>query len=167
MWLGKKNDMGYWDIDYDGLVRQNVPVRLRKGVMLAWLGVLVSPVRAMYGVWKASRAANLYVLAHNGQVCYLEAALNDTFDMVNRGLYIVDADEVDPEYWALDAEDAPVWWGLDSEADPDYWPLDSEVTGTGAFVVHVPGTVTFDMARLVPLVNYYKLPGTTYTVVID
>jgi hypothetical protein len=76
--------MGFFDIDYNVKAWQSLPVRLRQAVQYAWLKVLVSPVVYLAGLFKVNRDANLYELAHDGQVCFLEAVLNDTFDPVVR-----------------------------------------------------------------------------------
>ena len=169
--------MGFFDIDYDSLVQQLLPVRLRQSVMIAWLKALVSPVKWLYNLFKAKRKSNLYLLAHDGQVCYLEAALNDAFDPITRGIYITDGPFKDPLYLYLDTEVKPVWLGLISEEgtttypDPEILFTDTETYALGiCFIVHVPMLVAigagYDVIRLKALVDLYRLPGRySYSVV--
>ena len=118
----------------------------------------------MQGLFDANRAADLYVLSHNGQCCYLQAALNDLFDNALRRIYISNGNSIVPSWWALDSENKPEWWALDSEDEPAWWPLDSELSNLG-FTVNVPSALTFSNAQMVALVNKYKLPGTVYRIV--
>jgi len=165
--------MGLFDVNYGNLVTQQIPVRLRNGVMMAWLKALVSPVVYLKGLFDTNRANNLYNLAHNGQVCYLQAALNDVFDDVSRRIYITDGQYDDPLFIYRAIELKPVWLGRVSEEGSTTYP-DPEVLYTAAetyllgvsFVVHVPSAVTFDMAHLRAVVDKYRLPGKgNYTVV--
>ncbi|MFI5196962.1 MAG: hypothetical protein ACHQD8_07715, partial [Chitinophagales bacterium] len=165
-----------FDVDYNVLVKQLLPVRLRQSKIFAWLKCLLAPVKWLYNLFKIYRDNNLYMLAHNSEVCYLEAALNDTFDSINRGIYLSDGVYVDPVYIYLVPELKPVFIDLASEIGtsvipaPDPVPLylDEEIyAGIGAytFIVNVPVAVTFDMARLRALVDLYRLPGKKYNVV--
>jgi len=171
--------MSVYDVDIDVVSDLNVPVRLRQQVMTAWLRVLVSPVVYLQGQFNAFKASTLYYLGHNSQVCYMQAALNDTFDPVDRGIFISDGPYEDPIYSYLDDEDKPVFIDLDSEVgdsvipDPDPVPLytDIETYSLGVqFVVNVPSAVAgmpgYDVNYLRGLVNKYRLPGkNNYTVV--
>jgi hypothetical protein len=169
--------MGFFDINYDALIPQLTPVKLRKPVMTAWLKVLVSPVKWLYDQFKTSRKGNLYTLAHNGQVCYLEAVLNDAFDPIVRGVYVTDGPFRDPLFLYLDAEVKPLWVGLTSEIgitpypDPEILYTDGETYALGiCFIIHVPISVAggpgYDVTRLRALTDKFRLPGrTNYTVV--
>lgn len=160
--------MGFFNIDYDSLVYQLLPVRLRRSVILAWLKCLVSQVKWLYRLFAAYRKNNLYLLAHNGQVCFMEATLNDTFDPVLRGIYITDGSFKDPLFLYLDTEVKPLWLGLASEAgttsypDPQVLFTSSETYMLGVcFVVNIPLLVSlstgYDEVRLRALSDLYRL----------
>lgn len=162
--------MGIFDIDYSGLVVQLLPVRLRNNKMTSWLNCLVSPVAWLYNLFKANRKNNLYILAHDSQVCYLQAALNDVFDPVSRGIQVVDGPFEDPLYLYLNPELKPLWLGMVSEEgtttypDPQVLYTDAETTLLGiCFIVKVPlavaGGAGYDVLRLKALVDFYRLPG--------
>lgn len=163
-------------MDFDVLVKQLLPVRLRQTKTIAWVKCIVAPVKWLFGLFKIFRSGNLYTLAHDGQICYLEAALNDMFDPILRRVFISDGIYVDPVSVYLVTELKPVFIDLASEVgsgaipnpDPVRLYLDAEVdAGVGAytFVVNVPISVMFDMARLRALVDQYRLPGRRYNVV--
>ncbi len=169
--------MGFFDVDYDRLTLQLLPVRLRQNTTLAWVNVLVSPVKWLFGLFRSNRNNDLYLLAHNGQVCYLEAVLNDAFDPVSRGIYITDGPFEDPLFIYLDTESKPLWLGLAGEAgtttypDPAVLYTDAETYALGiCFIVHVPLLVAsgsgYDLARLKAFVDLYRLPGRSYYSVV-
>src|SRR5690606_7343834 len=107
--------MTIFDVDFNVLVKQLLPVRLRQTIMNAWLKCLVTPVRQMYTTFMLNRKADRYRPAHNSPVCYREAALNATFDNLYRRIYISDPDSHEPVYLYQDVEDKDVYVGLDSE----------------------------------------------------
>ena len=173
--------MSIFDIDYSsaGLPKYLSPVSLRNSMMLSWLGVLVCPVTYLYGLFSQNRWNNIYWLSHGGQVCYLEAVLNDMFDMVGRGIYIADGPYVDPDFIYEVVENKPLFIDLVSEIgtsvipDPDPLPLYTtmETYWSGVqFVINVPVAVAtsagYDLHRLKALVNKYRLAGkNNYSVV--
>jgi hypothetical protein len=158
--------MPFYDIDYDVLVWQLMPVRLRKAIGYAWLKCLVEPVKWLHTRFLNYRAGNLYRLAHNSQVAYMEAALNDTFDNVLRRIYLIDGSYEDPLFVYLVPEDKPLWLGLMSEIGSTTYsnPLalftndETSLLGTG-FIVIVPMGLSFDMQRMRALVDLYRLAG--------
>lgn len=164
--------MGLFDVNYDNVVWYALPVRLRKVVQYAWLRCLITPVKWLAQMFRANRTGNLYRLAHNSQVVYLEAALNDTFDSISRRIYIADGPFRDPLYTYLVPEEKPLWIGLISETgttiypDPEvlYTDMETAVMGIG-FIVMIPAAITFNMARLKAMVDLYRLAGrTNYTI---
>ena len=165
--------MALFDIDSNNLVWQQMPVRLRMAIHYAWLKCLAAPRNWLYGVFKANRANNLYIIAHNGQVCKLEAVLNDTFDPVNRGIYITDGAALDPLFVYTVPEAKPLALGKRSEigsttyTNPRPLYTNNEVNSFGAsFIINIPMAVAYDADRLKSLVNYYRLVGRTkYSIV--
>jgi hypothetical protein len=154
--------MGFWDIDYDLLPARLLPVRIRKGTFIAWLKALLAPVKELYNNLLDYRQASLYGLAHNGQVCYLEAALNDVFDPVGRGIIITDGSYTDPLWLAIGLEEAPMWLPMDGEGSPLWLPTDAEVAEMGFdFIVIVPSGLmgAAEEPRLRALVDKYRIAG--------
>lgn len=156
--------MGVYDIDFDKVVRLETPTRLRKSVRLAWLRVMVWCVKFLYGLFVVFRNDRVYRMAHNSQVCYMEAVLNDAFDPDLRRIYIDDPEYVDPVYVYLPPEELPVWLATDIELPVmDYEapvPLyvDSEISVSGPqFIVYYPVDLTIDEDRMRALINKYRL----------
>jgi hypothetical protein len=161
-----------FDVDFDALVWRLLPVRLRGAKMYAWLKVLVVPMRYVYGLFMANRQANLYRLAHNGQVCKMEAVLNDAFDPDDKRIFISDGPFKDPIYIYRRAEQKPVALYTAGEHLPNYLYTRDETAAMGIqFYVNVPTAVTltggYSAIRLKSLVNKYRLPGiTNYAIII-
>lgn len=158
--------MGFFDINYDALRTQLLPVRLRKPNTKAWLGSLLAPVKWLHNKFRAHRANNLYDLAHNSQVVYLQAALNDTFDPAGRGIIIADGPYEDPLFVYLPTELSPLWLGLESEAGtmpfttPTASFTEAETSLMGnAFIVKVPASISFDAGRMKALIDKYRVAG--------
>ncbi len=165
--------MGFFDIDHNAKAWQTLPVRLRQAAQYAWVKVLVSPVLYLSGLFSANRDEKLYELAHNGQVCYLEAVLNDVFDSVGRGIYIEDPDYIDPLFLFPPLHLKPVYLGLTSEAgttaypDPQWLYLRGELYSGGGvqFIVHVPVGLPYDLNRMKAVIEKYRLISkTNYTI---
>lgn len=158
--------MGFFDISYDILRVQLLPVRLRKSNTNAWLKCLIAPVKWLYYQFMQQRAADRYLLAHNSQVVYLEAVLNDMFDPLTRGIYIADGLFEDPVYAFLVTETHPMWIGLTAESGSVsfslpttlYTATETSVLGN-AFIVKVPAAVVFDTDRMRALINRYRIAG--------
>ncbi len=162
--------MSVFDVNYnsDGLPNSSIAVRLRKAKMLAWLKTLVSPVAYLYGLFSTNRTNNLYWLNHSSQVCYIEAALNDVFDPVVRGIYISDGFYADPVYLYQRSEEKPVYLARRSEVgttayqSPSWLYTRAETYAVGfQFIVNVPHSVSvavgYDVNRLRAIVDKYRL----------
>jgi hypothetical protein len=164
--------MSVFDVDIDQTVTANLPARMRQPVFSAWLRCLLAPAYFLKGLFDAARAADLYELSHNGQVCFLEAALNDVFDTVGRSITISDPPYCDFLTAYLVAEIPPraaINVYLHSETVPAgthaLLPLftAAEVgVDDNCFVVQVPATLGLSsdqILRLRALVDKYRLPG--------
>jgi hypothetical protein len=160
--------MSLFDIDFDILVWQNMPVRLRQSKQYAWLKCLASPVRYLFGLFSTNRSNNLYTLKNNGQVCIIESVLNDIFDNTGRGIFISDPAYHDPLFIYKTPEDKPVYLDMDSEIGthvipapdpPDLYTESETSLFAAAFIVHVPVSVSFDAERMKAIIDFYRLPG--------
>jgi hypothetical protein len=156
--------MSVFDIDFNELVKQLVPVRLRRPKTMRWLRCLMVPIAELHATFASNRRDNLYWARHNTQVVYLQAVLNDTFDPSLRGIYITDGNTTDPVYIFLKPEDHPRQLPLAAEAaiygNPLWLYTAAECAGSEfCFVVKVPTALTYDLVRLRALTDKYRLPG--------
>ena len=151
-------------MDFNKKGWEQLPVWWRQTTFYAWIKVIVSPVIYLAGLFKANRDKNIYDLGINGQVCYLEKALNDVFDATDRRIYIDDPDYVDPIYVYRTDELKTIWLGKTGETIvgmtnpiPAYLRSEEYTGGGLQFKVMVPLAVTYDAARMRALVNKYRL----------
>lgn len=167
--------MGFFDVEYDVLRVQLLPVRLRKAVHKAWIQCLIAPVVYLYSLYMLFRTAKLYDLAHNSQICYMEAAFNDAFDNTLRRIYIGDGEYIDPVYLYTIPEELEVPLALESELpvmayDAPAWLYTEPETYAVSvqFVVYYPADLTdipADMPRFRAVVDKYRLASKyNYTV---
>ena len=72
-----------YQVNFDKWILSVLPSFLRHSLMFAFLRAMCKPITAdstgIYPRFLTARKEHLYRLAHNGQVCYLRAALNDAF----------------------------------------------------------------------------------------
>ena len=154
--------MSYYDIVFNNVINDQLPDLLRTDLNVRWLRVLMTPIRWLYYVFYANRIANLYYLQHNGQVCYLEAVLNDMFDTYLRRIYIVDAAYAEAISLYTRVESHPVVIYTRAEAQPLPLYTRDEISiadSADVFVVMVPVDVTFSEVRMRSLIDKYRLPS--------
>lgn len=154
-----------YDIDWQRLVRWNLPERMHTTKQLKWLYSLVYPIVLIHNIFKKYRKAKLYEIAMNYQVCYLEAFLNDRFDFTQRRIYIDDAETVEQLYLYIRVEEKPVYLYRRSEDKPMYLYLRGEVAGDLSydFIVWVPTDAVYDEAEMRAMVAT-KICGKRYKI---
>jgi hypothetical protein len=151
--------MSLFDIDPIALMRQSVPAQLRKNRLMALIEVLAVPFVFLFNLFKARRAETLYRLAHNSQVCRMEAVLNDQFDHLFRRIRIVDAPEIDGLFLFRRDEQKPLFVYRKNEPAHAYMYRRQETSTDGGpgFIVKVPAAVAYDPALMRALINEYRL----------
>ncbi len=164
--------MSVFDVDIPGIITYNIPARLRQPVIAAWLRCLCAPCVFLKNLFDANRSNNLYYLNHSGQVCFVEAALNDVFDPIARHINIDDPPYFDfiPLYLGTEIPPQSVQTlYLVTETTPagikPVLPLclGSEVgVDDNCFVVMVPASLSLTAGQFTHLravVDKYRLPG--------
>ena len=151
----------FFDIDFARLVIFLTPPLLRSRKMIYWMQCNVVPLAIIHSIFTNNRAANLYNLAHNGQVCFLRKALNDGFDQNLRRIYISDGNEYNRQYIYTNAEQQPKYLGTMYLRNAD----DYADTGID-FRVIVP--FGFDLNgnyhQLKAMIDFYKLASKRYKI---
>lgn len=149
----------FFDINFNQLVEERIPPRMRRPRVLAFAKALSMEVSRQHNQFRVNRKSNLYRLAITPQVCYLERMLNDRYDYTNRRIYIGDGNDQPPTYIYQSAEQKPLYLG-------------SQTIYTGGesgelkddFIVNVPAVIVFEDAEMVALINVYKLAGTKFKI---
>ncbi|WP_418450196.1 hypothetical protein [Alistipes sp.] len=82
--------MDSFDVDFRKLGSLLLPTFWRRPLLTAFVEALLTPLHEIHADFTRARSKTNYRLSHNGQVCYLRAVLNDTFDPVGRRITITD-----------------------------------------------------------------------------
>lgn len=169
------NYSNIYTIHFRELVNILTPPFLRKIRYVDFLEALLKPLEEINYSLKVARKDAIYKVTHNGQVVYLEAVLNDSYDQSLRRIYIDDFPIFDPLYIYPEADERPVYIYADSEENPVYlYPEGSGYQGAPFdFVVHVPVEyrplnafeLELFLTQMRGLINYYKLASKRYTIV--
>lgn len=154
--------------DFDEVIEFNLPIHLRQFKILAYLKFISTPFKRLLNEFYEFTNKVKYEVSFNGQVIYLEHILNDTFDNVNRGIYITDADQEDQVFLFNQAEQNEKTYLYNiSESGPEtYLYNQSESLSWPNFIVNVPSGVTYDENQMKALINKYKLAGKKYKIVV-
>lgn len=70
----------WFNVQWKKLAVLLTPTFLRSELMKSWIDLLMKAINDIHYQWLQFRKSNIYILAHNSQVCYLRGALNDRFD---------------------------------------------------------------------------------------
>ena len=139
-------------VDFDKWVLSMLPMLLRTKIMFALCRATTAPIRSIYERFVAKRNAHNYTLHHNGQVCYLRAALNDAFGVT--GFDIVDYDDGRGEWQFAKSE----------ELDHHLYAVDEKLDDDGN-----PVPILYDEARLNLAQNTFivQVPAAVYATSLD
>lgn len=161
-----------YNIDFERLASLVTHKEYRRPKYLGFVVALIRPIATAYASFLVWRSGCNYRLSHNGQVCYLQAALNDSFDPELRRIFIRNAVIQEP-LWSYEPEDMKPIYTYEIEDDyPVYIRDESEFFGGGNdFTVWVPITlhpVESELQNLTTrmrgLIDYYKLYCKNYNI---
>ncbi|MBL7902958.1 MAG: hypothetical protein JNK73_13255 [Bacteroidia bacterium] len=79
-------------INFAKVIKENLPGDLRTEKRVSFITAAIRPFKIMFNELLVKFNYFIYRCNFNGQVIYLETALNDTFDPIDRGIYIEDID---------------------------------------------------------------------------
>lgn len=152
------------DIDFKKLALWYIPAWLRQPTFLLLIYAALMPIIRLFNMLKSYYDSKVYRLTHNGQVCYLEAVLNDKLDATLRRIWIGDFQGKNRIYFWPELERRDV-----NFEDVQFFWSESDYGDSGVdFTIHLPaGVATSEpqMAYLRSLANEYKLAGKQYNVV--
>ena len=152
--------MRIFDLTLRKLIVLLLPTFLRKPRTVAWLQMLIAPLEQLQYDFAQKRTADLVVLSHNGQKCYLRKILNDTFDKHLRRIRISDMRLFNAVYVFTEAENEPL--SLQDDA-PAYLYSEAEMQVSGVnFSVHLPAELRSREVEVRALTDTYKLASKRY-----
>lgn len=149
----------WYNVDFTKLPVRLLPTFLRNPKMVSWVKSFCHPIGEIYDLWSINRIDNLYKVKHNGQICYLRAALNDRFDPSYRRIRIQEGNQYMYQYIHVDNELPPRYLGV------MYLYQDSDYGDTGVdFIVEVPQDLKYDEYTMKTMINFYKLASKRYKI---
>lgn len=156
-----------YGVNWQKLAHWYTPVHWRFQVLLSWVKAVAGLSNDLYNRFRAYRNIIKYSLLITPQVCYLEKALNDRYDIVQRRIYIDDGPEFLPIAFFRRVENKPVAIFRRSEGIGLVLYRRAETAQFGVdFIVHIPSDIVFDMPELRAFVTGYKLTTKTFGVQI-
>lgn len=150
----------FYDIDIDKWGRQLLPPVLRRKRLQAFLRVLLLPLQQMKQSFSSYRDSAIGRVNVNGQVIYMEKALNDAFFLTEREISITDAAGdmsrlyPEPEYTFIVHGDGAASY-VKGEGDPRY---------TADFTVNVPSFLSDVQDTVREVIEYNKPAGRSYEI---
>ena len=151
----------WFNVQWKKLAVLLTPTFLRSELMKSWIELLMEGINDIHYQWLQFRKSNIYILAHNSQVCYLRGALNDRFDNEQRRIQIIDGNKYTRKYIYTDEKQKPRFLGI------IYIHGDEDYSDTGVdFIVQVPNDIIFNINEMKGLIDFYKLASKRYKIVI-
>ena len=149
----------WYNVKHKTLAVLHLPTFLRSASMVAWVQCLSAPMDDLQYSFVQNRSSNTYIMQHNGQVCYLRAALNDRFDNELRRIKIVDGNRYKRQYIYTRGENKPKYLGT------MYLYERSDYSDTGVdFIVLVPKTLMYNDYEMRALIDLYRLASKRYKI---
>lgn len=153
--------------DIDKLAVLQLPIILRRSRLLAFVGVLLSPIGRLEALFDILREDVEYRMAHNSQVTKLRSLLNDLLDEELRRIEIADAEPAGGNVYLYNRElEKPLHIPTRGTSITLYYRGYAPEKDIN-FVVTVPSDWQDDaalMARLQALVRAYKLASKRYII---
>lgn len=168
-----------FEIDYDELIVELLPTRLRKPKHIYWLSLLITPYKKMLRELKVHREETLYKITHDSRSGSIENVLNDAFDNVERRIRVKSPQKGVPTYLPQytpfyletgeqEAEESNPLITYLPQYTPFYIYREGEIAEVFVdFEVIVPADLnlqTSDEIRLKSLVRYYALKDKTFKI---
>ncbi|MCM1302100.1 MAG: hypothetical protein NC250_01200 [Alistipes senegalensis] len=159
--------MRKYDINFKQLALLLLPTFLRRPMMASLTYAVITPLNCIHAKFLRFRNDAAYRLNHNGQVCYLRAALNDTFDPELRRITVTDtAQNVGVMLVFRRDEDRPILVPL--RGSDTVLPVNRRGFGGVSgydFVVNIPLALRgIDEARLTAVADTYKLASKRFAI---
>jgi len=155
----------WWNLDILKFGLLLLPPALRKKRTFAFLCALLAALADLKGRFVEYRSRCDAKLQVNGQVIYIEKALNDRFFLENRDIYITERDvsDIPPIVWLFNGASPEVY--LYGEGDANVtWLGEGGQNNTMAYIVNVPSYLEGNLNEIRDLVEFYKPAGRKYII---
>lgn len=196
-----------YNVNWDKIIKQNLPLFLHILFRLDWIRSLIKPFKIIYNDFLIVKQEYIYKVRFTGQICYLKTILNQKFDPINNGIYITSTGPSGKYYIYRRSELKPPMYlysrwqplvsyaigvyvveghyvygpstntnvGIQPSLYPGIWPIHkkidflrrrSEFNLQYDFEINIPATLVYNSLHLRAVVDYYKLAGKRYQIVL-
>lgn len=138
-----------------------LPPPLRKKKMFAFLKVLTLPISYLHDELMKYRDLCDSRLSVNGQVIYIEKALNDYFLLQNKDIYISDIEGIIRSAYLRNESPSNYFY---NEGSNKHTYLHNGANGHLKFIVNVPSYLEDRIEEIKNIVEYNKPAGRVYTI---
>ena len=155
----------WYNLDIYKFALHLIPPSLRKSKLTVILNVLLYPFGLLYQAFGAFRNNSLKRLNINGQVIYIEKALNDAYNLDKKEIFITDVDssaEGDSIIFPDNEKTMCVY--ANGEANVLYISSQNEGSHEGDFIVNLPSFLEAELNNIKNIVNYNKPAGRSYVI---
>ncbi|RXK57578.1 hypothetical protein ESA94_20480 [Lacibacter luteus] len=154
-----------YNVDFKKLGLQTMYEHWRKAKHNGWIKAVLQPLVTLYSLFVIYRNTQRYKLQITPQVCFLEKALNDKYDVELRRIYIDEPPEKQaiPLYRKTEAKKQVLYRKSEATELVLYRKNETSVFSVD-FLIVIPVSIAIDMPELRAYVDSYKLVTKTYTV---
>lgn len=160
----------FFDIDWTLAVKRMLPMAKKSQWHIDWLYSIIKGIRTVYTQFITFKDDTLRQLSYNSQTLLLEKALNDELDSALERIYIqndVDLLEESFCYFISEAQDdATACFLSESPAPYNYTYSVFEYNSNYDFRVYVPTALSGMLAQVRFIVDFYKLAGKRYLIIL-
>ncbi|GAA4271621.1 hypothetical protein U6A24_13630 [Aquimarina gracilis] len=163
-----------YEIDYNKMVVDLLPIVGRKVAHVQWLRLLVYPLYELLFTFKKFRKQAAYKVFHNGQVVYLQKVLNDSYDKDLRRIKIIGGSFTNYTFVYEEQREEYLFVDSNTPNEGGVFIYDGSAFETRdvSFVVLVPKNIAPEnevalnsfILRMKALIDYYRIASKTYKI---
>lgn len=154
-------------INWNRFIINLLPIALRTTSAYGFIRALFAPVVDLYSSFQTYERDVKYKLAHNSQAWSIQAVLNDAFDPDYRRIRIEDPGDKNVTLLNLDDDQRPLITDDDATAASIVHNDSTYSVWSWDFIVVIPYAYSdSEIYRLRALVEFYKLAGKRYDVIV-
>jgi hypothetical protein len=142
-----------YSFDTEKWIAWLLPAVVRRAKMLAWLKALLKPVKTLHSRFYMFTSSTEEILSSSPQVVVLRGILNHKFDVTEKRIDVLDAQN-----------SGQTWVYLEGENQPLYMPLFLSSGERFDFVVRVPTGLSSVQRQIEAVLNRFKMPSKKYKI---
>lgn len=153
----------FYQFDPIELGQQLLPLLLRKPRIFGLLGSMLQPILQITAQFDAFRDSAAERMKINGQVIYIEHALNSRYYLEHREIWLEDTPGVVNNFIDADGPDTMAVYA-DSDSSVTHLYAEGEGKPDGDYIVHVPDFLEYDLEAIRTIVEQNRPAGKQYVI---